>query len=113
MKFSSTRVTAAIERIKPLFSRFIMRPNSDKFMILLSISFFFWLSFFDEDNFCRRFSMWNEIKSLESDKQELIEEIENSQAKLERLHSDVETLERYAREEYLLRKKNEDIFIIE
>ncbi|MGL5016328.1 MAG: FtsB family cell division protein [Bacteroidales bacterium] len=113
MKFRSTRVIAAIEAIKPLFSSFIKRSNSDKFMILFSISFFIWLSFFDEDNFCRRFSMWNEIKSLESDRQELLEEIESSQAKLERLHSDVETLERYAREEYLLRKKDEDIFIIE
>ncbi|MGL4806127.1 MAG: hypothetical protein ACRC26_07250 [Bacteroidales bacterium] len=37
----------------------------------------------------------------------------DSKSELEKLQMHKETLEKYAREEYLMKKENEDIFIIE
>ena len=53
-----------------------------------------------------------EIKKLEKQKEFLQEEIEKDKKVLDRL-SDPEELEKFAREQYYLKKKNEEIFIIE
>ncbi|MDN4754790.1 septum formation initiator family protein [Porphyromonadaceae bacterium W3.11] len=65
------------------------------------------------------YSVWNQIKlsrrisSLEKEKKELIENIETNKKGLEQLHSDKLMLEKFAREEFLMKEKDEDIYIID
>jgi len=50
---------------------------------------------------------------LEKDKVFYEEKITEDRAKLEELKSNPENLEKFAREQYLMKNDNEDIFIIE
>ncbi|MGL5318400.1 MAG: FtsB family cell division protein [Bacteroidales bacterium] len=90
----------------------ILEPMNRYLVIGLSV-FLVYMTFFDEDNFIRRIKLWTEIQSLESQVSHYENEISKSQKQLERLHSDKETLEKFAREEYLMKRENEDIFLIE
>jgi cell division protein FtsB len=53
------------------------------------------------------------MHQLEKDKMFYEEKIKSDQAKLEELESNPANLEKFAREQYLMKKANEDIFIIE
>jgi cell division protein FtsB len=53
-----------------------------------------------------------EIKKLKNRKSALSEEIDKDQSLLEKLKN-IDSLEHYGRENYNLKKENEDIFIIE
>jgi len=52
------------------------------------------------------------IRDLEKEIEFYEEEIETNRKKLNDLHTDKEGLERFAREEYHMKKANEDVFII-
>ena len=52
------------------------------------------------------------IRSLEKEIKFYQKEIEVNRKKLEDLHTDKEGLERFAREEYFMKRPNEDVFII-
>lgn len=84
-----------------------------RYMVVGLSLFVVYMTFFDEDNFIRRVRLWHEIQTLEGEVKRYQEEIGKAQKQLERLHSDKETLEKYAREEYLMKRENEDIFLID
>ena len=52
------------------------------------------------------------IRSLEKEIKHYQKEIEVNSKKLNDLHTDKEGLERFAREEYFMKKPNEDVYII-
>ncbi len=56
--------------------------------------------------------MIREFHQLKSDRVYYQEKIVNDSARLVELHSSPEMLEKYAREQYLMKKDNEDIFVI-
>jgi len=56
--------------------------------------------------------MIQESHQLKTDCEYYKERIINDSAKLEELQSSPEMLEKYAREQYLMKKDNEDIFVI-
>jgi hypothetical protein len=68
--------------------------------------------FFDENNLVERVSNLNQIHQLERDKLYYIYKIKQDSSKLNELRTDSRNLEKFAREQYLMKKKNEDIFII-
>jgi cell division protein FtsB len=53
-----------------------------------------------------------EIHRLEKEISQTQDEIETNRKKLKDLHSNKESLERFAREEYRMKKPNEDLFLI-
>ncbi|MCB9013039.1 MAG: septum formation initiator family protein [Bacteroidales bacterium] len=71
-----------------------------------------WLTFFDRNNFIDRVSLIRESHQLKNDCEYYREKIVNDSARLVELHSSPEMLEKYAREQYLMKKDNEDIFVI-
>lgn len=83
----------------------------NKYVITL-IFFFVWLLVFDKNNLGERISGLREINRLEQEKTYYIEKISEDSAQLELLKTDKETIERYAREQYLMKKDDEDIFIV-
>lgn len=83
-----------------------------RFMVIGLSLFVVYMTFFDEDNFLRRIKLWHEIQMLEREVNRYQDEIGKAQKQLEQLHYDKATLEKYAREEYLMKKENEDIFLI-
>ena len=60
----------------------------------------------------KRYTYDEKIRSLENEIEHYRKEIEINSKKLKDLHTDKEGLERFAREEYLMKRENEDIFIV-
>ncbi len=80
--------------------------------ILTIIIFVLWIAFFDKNNLIDRFEDINTLKQLEKDKLYYQERIEQDRKRIEELKTDNENLEKFAREQYLMKKKNEDVFYI-
>ena len=59
-----------------------------------------------------RYTYDEKIRSLEKEIKHYQKEIEINSKKLNDLHTDKEGLERFAREEYFMKKPNEDVYII-
>ena len=80
--------------------------------ILVSGFFIFWMLFFDTNSLRIYWSLNQKVKELEKQKQTLIQEIEADKAFILKM-KDTSAMERYGREQYFLKKNNEDIYIIE
>jgi cell division protein FtsB len=77
------------------------------------ILFFSWIFFFDQNNLIDRISNIQQLHQLEQDRYYYLEKIKQDTERLKELKSNSENLEKFAREQYLMKKPNEDIFIIE
>lgn len=69
------------------------------------------MTFFDGNSFSRQFSVIKQRNLLQSTVNEKKKEIEMIKRSLKML-KDKKSLERYAREEYRFKKRNEEIFVI-
>lgn len=83
----------------------------DKFTLSL-ILFFVWIFFFDQNNLIDRHSNLKLLHQLDKDAIYYIEKIGQDTERLKELKSNSANLEKFAREQYLMKKPNEDIFII-
>ena len=79
---------------------------------IVGFLFIIWISFLDENNLV---SLNQQMNTLE-EKQETIDSLENEisqmKEKLERLNNNQKELEKFARENFLMKKENEDIILI-
>ena len=74
---------------------------------------FFALTFvMGDSSLYKRYTYDEKIRSLEKEIKHYQKEIEINSKKLNDLHTDKEGLERFAREEYFMKKPNEDVYII-
>ena len=80
--------------------------------ILTGIIFFIWLLIFDNNNLIDRLKGMNELKQLEKDREYYLEWIENDSKQMNEIKTNKKNLEKFAREQYLMKKEDEDIFII-
>ena len=80
--------------------------------ILILTVFVVWMIFFVTNSLLIHMELKKEINKLEKQKEFLKEEIKKDKEIIDRL-SDPEELEKFAREQYYLKKKDEEIYIIE
>ncbi|MBN2482561.1 MAG: septum formation initiator family protein [Bacteroidales bacterium] len=80
--------------------------------VLTAIIFFIWILIFDQNNLGERRKINHEYKELLEEKEYYLNKIEEDRNRIEELKTDNENLEKFAREQYLMKKENEDIFII-
>jgi cell division protein DivIC len=87
---------------------------ADKNKIYLGIILFFvvWMLFFDEYNWIRIRRDSLKYKALKKETLYLQKKIETDKTNLKALKTDTSELEKFAREKYLLKKPNEDVFVI-
>jgi cell division protein FtsB len=71
-----------------------------------------WIIFFDQNNLIDRVSALAKFRQMEEDKLYFQEKIKTDTRKLQELRTDRENLEKFAREQYLMKKTDEDIFIV-
>ncbi|MBI1286397.1 MAG: septum formation initiator family protein [Flavobacteriales bacterium] len=83
---------------------------SNKFIVTLAI-FLVWMTFFDENNFITLVQNRMKLAELEAEKEHYVNEIKESEEDLKLLQNDKELLEKFAREKYLMKKENEEIFV--
>ncbi len=84
---------------------------TNMYVLVLTI-FLIWMVFIDQNSLLIHLELRREIKKLEKQQQFLQEEMEKDKVIIERL-SDPKELEKFARERYYLKKKNEEIYLIE
>lgn len=80
--------------------------------VLVSAFFIIWMLFFDTNSFRILWSLESKIEDLERQKEELVRQIQDDRKFIEKLSDSIE-LEKFGRENYYLKKADEDIFIIE
>ena len=80
--------------------------------VLTIVLFIVWMSFFDRNNLVSRYKYRQELNKLVDKKAYYNSEIEKNKEDMKALMSDQDDLEKFAREKYLMKKDDEDIFII-
>lgn len=83
----------------------------NKYTIAIS-AFVVWLVFFDHNDLVTQIERTGELRHLENGKKYYSEQIEDIRTKLAELATDSASLEKVAREKYMMKKDNEDLFII-
>lgn len=95
---------------KDLWNRF--RPYLANKYLIAFVAFIVWISFFDENRLISRISAKAELNKLEEQKDYYREQIEISKERLHELKTNKDNLEKFAREQYIMRKPNEDVFVV-
>ena len=102
--------------------KFVFQKENPKKMIhflsrykywIIGIVFLIWMLFLDTNSYLINYRLQKELNELESQKEFYQTEIQNDKQLLEELENDTLAIERFAREKYYMKKKNEDIFIID
>ena len=83
----------------------------NKYVIAI-IFFVVWLTFFDQNNLIDKIVAMGKYRQMENFKIDYQKKIKSDSKKLEELRTDRENLEKFAREQYYMKKNNEDIFIV-
>ncbi|MFY0713985.1 septum formation initiator family protein [Seonamhaeicola sp. NFXS20] len=94
-----------------LFKHKFFKPFKNIFILIL-VAFAIWMLFFDANSWLIHHELNTEIKDLENEKEYYKKEIEKDNKILKELSTE-EGLEKFAREEYYMKRDNEEIFIIE
>jgi len=89
----------------------ILKPFKNIFILIL-IVFIVWMLFFDANSYLIHHELNSDIKDLETEKEYYQKEILKDKKSLKKLSTE-EGLEKFAREEYYMKRDNEEIFIIE
>ena len=80
--------------------------------LLILLAFMIWMTLLDTNSLLIHAELNREIKKLKNKRNALNEEILKDKSLIKKLDN-MDSLEHFAREEYNLKKENEDIFIIE
>lgn len=96
---------------KKLKEKTVFKVVTNIYVVILTI-FAIWMLFFDENSYFAHKELDKEITELETWIEYHKEQIAKDKRIIKKLEDSLE-LERYAREKYLMKKENEDVFIIE
>ena len=92
---------------KPIF-RQLPAPLRNRYFIVL-VLFFGWLIFFDKHNMWTQYQLQQSLNKLKSDQTFYDEKITEVRQEAKDIESNQE---KFAREKYYMKKKNEDVFVI-
>lgn len=70
-----------------------------------------WVTFFDKNDLFSQYELVQKCAQLEQEKEYYITEIENNKKNLLELKTNKKSLETFAREQYLMKKENEEVFV--
>ena len=84
----------------------------NKFLIA-GVAFVLWIIFFDENDLILKGRRNAELRELKQSKAFYIQEIAKERKALEELRSNPAPIEKFAREQYMMKRDNEELFIIQ
>lgn len=88
----------------------ILKIIKNKFFLVV-VGLFFWLLYFDKNDVFTQFDLIKKCNKLNSEKEYYITEIENNKKEVIELQNNKKSLETFAREKYLMKRDNEDVFV--
>lgn len=88
-------------------------PDWIKNKYFLTGSFFvIWMLFFAEKDIQTVYNRKIKLNELELSEKHLAKKINETRQEQSQLQTDAETIEKYAREKYLMKKDNEELFVV-
>jgi cell division protein FtsB len=89
----------------------MLRVIPPKYLVA-TLFFLLWVGFFDGNSFMESAAVSRQIRHLEHEAIFYQEQVNSNRQRLNELKADNKNLEKFAREHYLMKRANEDIFII-
>lgn len=83
----------------------------NKYFLVTSF-FVTWMLFFDRNDLMSQYEYQSQVNKLEEEKEFYANEIQKVKKDLAELTSNLDKLEKFAREKYLMKKDNEDVYVI-
>jgi cell division protein FtsB len=83
----------------------------NKYFLVLLI-FLIWVTFIDKNNLISQYQDRQVLYELDKEKRYYQTEIQTTQDKLNELKTDNRSIEKFAREKYLMKKENEEIWLV-
>lgn len=80
--------------------------------VITFLTLLIWILFFDRYDLLSQLEQRKELAKLKIDRDYYLSEIEKNTRDLKELQTNPITLEKYAREKYLMKKDDEEIFVI-
>lgn len=99
-----------MDKLNHIYQR--IKPFLNKYLITVLV-FLAFVIFVDENNLIRRVRYVREIDKLKKEVRHYRKLSEDSERELKRLRTSNAELERIAREEYLMKKAEEEVYIVE
>ncbi|PKP43176.1 MAG: septum formation initiator [Bacteroidetes bacterium HGW-Bacteroidetes-10] len=87
------------------------RIIKNKFLIV-TLAFVVWITFFDSNSLIKCSRVVSSINKQEKEKRYYKDEIKATEEKLLELSSNKDSLEKFAREQYIFHKDSEDVYIV-
>lgn len=104
-----------LDNFKENYSSTTMQRLIDLFrnkFFLVTIAFVIWMLFFDKNDLLSQYQYRQEVSKLKEQRDFYKAESDKVAKDLDELNSNPQKLEKFAREKYLMRKDNEDVFVI-
>ncbi|MCX6247917.1 MAG: hypothetical protein NTW10_09300 [Bacteroidetes bacterium] len=76
------------------------------------LAFAVWMVFFDSSSILNRMRYHEKLNGLKQEKHFFLEEIKKDSLLSQKLISDSSEIEKFARENYLMKKEKEDVFLV-
>jgi cell division protein DivIC len=83
----------------------------NKYFLTITI-FIVWITLLDTNNLIDRYRQISELRKLRHEREYYQKKIEEEKSKLNELKTDNDNLEKFAREQYKMKKKDEDLYIV-
>jgi hypothetical protein len=90
---------------------FFLRILKNKYFLTVA-ALLVWLLFFDRNDVFTQYELIEKCRKLEKERQYYLAEIDHNKASLYELRNNKKSLERFSREKYLMKKDNEDVFVL-
>ena len=79
---------------------------------VVTAAFLVYVLIFDSNNLATQLRLRRDLQKLQAEKQFYLDEIRKDKAAVEVLMTDERNLERFAREKYLMKRDDEDVYLI-
>lgn len=93
-----------------MFKKLLSIIKNKYLIVFLGLSVF--LLFFDKNDIFSQIELTKKLHQLQEDKKYFIDEVARNKSDMNELKTNPKNLEKFAREKYLMKKDNEDVFVI-
>ena len=80
--------------------------------LITTLGFLVWMLFIDRNDLPTQWKRVKELRTLQQSEKTMDKQISDTKEELNLLKTNPSTLEKYAREKYMMKKDNEDLYII-
>jgi cell division protein FtsB len=87
-------------------------PLLRNFYVVTGLVFLLWMLLLDPNDLITRFRLAARLRALEREKEYYQEKIKEVEKDRQELFGDNASIEKFARERYLMKKESEDVFVI-